>query len=40
MVKNRFYSSLKKSIFKNKNFLKRKRERQLHNKNKNEEIKF
>ena len=35
MVKNRFYSSLKKFIFKNKNLLKRKRERQGHNKNKN-----
>jgi len=34
MVKNRFYSSLKKTIFKNKNLLKRKRERQAHNKNK------
>ena len=34
MVKNRFYSSLKKSI-KNKNFLKRKRERALTHKSKN-----
>ena len=35
MVKNRFYSSLKKSIFKSKSFLKRKRERTLAQKNKN-----
>ena len=34
MVKNRFYSSLKKSIFKSKSLLKRKRERQIHHKNK------
>ena len=38
MVKNRFYSSLKKTIFKNRNLLKRKRERTSHkNKIKNEE---
>ena len=35
MVKNRFYSSLKKTIFKNKNFLKRKRERTTVQKSKN-----
>jgi hypothetical protein len=35
MVKNRFYSSLKKSIIKNKNFLKRKRERAITQKSKN-----
>ena len=34
MVKNRFYSSLKKTLFKNKSLLKRKRERQIHHKNK------
>ena len=37
MVKNRFYSSLKKTIFKNKSLLKRKRERSKKNKIKNEE---
>ena len=35
MVKNRFYSSLKKTIFKSKSFLKRKRERTIAQKNKN-----
>ncbi len=34
MVKNRFYSSLKKTIFKNKSFLKRKREHSFFQKNK------
>ena len=38
MVKNRFYSSLKKTIFKNKNFLRRKRVYFSPNKYKNEEI--
>ena len=37
MVKNRFYSSLKKIIYKNKSLLKRKRERIQKNKIKNEE---
>ena len=35
MVKNRFYSSLKKNIFKNKSFLKKKREPPFNQKNKN-----